>query len=276
MISYPLLSQTGRLGNQLWEIASTYGIAYELGDGPAFPKWDYQPYFCVPQEWFDDPCAKGKFATEFVDYMDPRARAYLQDYSLFELVEKQVKTMFKPTPVAKEILDQIWEATGFADLAADGDIVSVHIRRGDNVTHPQGYHPLRSWDYYREALDHRSGVVAVFSDDPAWSEEHFEKETGCRPAIFYRGTARPREYVDREKYEDAPVLDWIDLQLMARCQHHVLSNSTYAWWGAFLSDDPSPIYPSNWFGWRIRDWTDASLMFPESWQQIEDPTLGGV
>jgi hypothetical protein len=168
-------------------------------------------------------------------------------------------------------------AQGFDKLES---IVSVHIRRGDNVTHPEGYHPLRSWDYYRDALaalDIAEGnEIVVFSDDPDWCEQNFEKETGCEPAIFYRGTARPREYVDRIKYDTAPVLDWIDLQLMARCQYHIISNSTYAWWGAFLSEDESPIYPSNWFGYQIRDWTDASLMFPESWQQVEDPTQGGV
>lgn len=279
MIGYPQLTQAGRLGNQLWEIASTYGIACGQLDDPVFPKWDYQPFFSCPDEWFREfPGPRGyevvyQEATRFVPYMDPRARAYLQDYNLFKGVADRVHKFFQPSELACQTLDSIWETS----LPTDEPVASVHIRRGDNVTHPQGYHPLRSWDYYRSALALiNSNHVAVFSDDPEWCEKNFENETGIKPVLVYRGVDRPREYVDRVKYETAPVLDWIDLQLMARCDEHIISNSTYAWWGAFLSDDPSPIYPSNWFGWRIRDWTDASLMFPESWREVEDPTQGGV
>lgn len=278
MIAYTELGKAGRLGNQLWEIASTYGIAMGQLDTPAFPVWDYQPYFSCPEKWF---CGcYGTPATDFVKYMDPRARAYLQDYNLFRGVEQKVREYFKPSESAATDLDDIWSDQHLGEPYRDVQrpLVSVHVRRGDNVTHPEGYHPLRSWDYYRSALDLTSpdGDIVVFSDDPDWCQQNFEKETGRKPYLIYRGVARPREYVDRIAYITSPVLDWIDLQLMARCDEHIISNSTYAWWGAFLSENPSPIYPSNWFGWRIRDWTDASLMFPKSWRQVEDPTLGGV
>jgi Glycosyl transferase family 11 len=274
-ISYPELSRAGRLGNQLWEIASTYGIACGQLDDPSFPAWDYQPYFSCPDEWFGN--CRGTPATNFVSYMDPRARGYLQDYNLFKGVEKQVKQYFQPSPEAIEILGAHFVDYGFDSMV--GPRISVHIRRGDNVTHPSGYHPLRSWDYYRSALDLTSpdGSIVVFSDDPKWCDENFEKETGRKPALVFEAAGpRPREYADRAAYENAPVLDWIDLQLMAGCDEHILSNSTYAWWGAFLSNNPSPIYPSNWFGWRVSEFTDASIMFPESWREVHDPTMGGV
>jgi hypothetical protein len=272
-VTYPELSRAGRLGNQLWEIAATIGLAYDRGQQPRFPLWDYVPFFCVPAAFFT-PALSGTPATDLVPHLDPRARAYLQDLRLFELHQDDVRTFFEPSEAAVALLSNIWDTHGFGDLE---NIISVHVRRGDNVTHPQGYHPLRSWEYYREALQEvGTGDVVVFSDDPAWCREHFTTETGRDVAIFHEGVPRPREYADRVAYETAPVLDWIDLQLMAACDRHVLSNSTYAWWGAFLSDDPGPIYPSNWFGWRVRDWTDASLMFPDHWVQVDDPTMGGV
>jgi len=219
-------------------------------------------------------------ATNFVPHMDERAKAYLQDYSLFSKYEDVVKQIFRPSQSASQDLEDIWsdEHLGGPYRDTERPLLAVHVRRGDNVTHPLGYHPLRSWDYYRAALEESSSEadIVVFSDDPTWCEKNFEKETGRRPYLFYHGVDRPREYVDRQKYIDAPVLDWIDLQLMARCDEHIISNSTYAWWGAFLSNNPSPIYPSNWFGKHIRDWTDASLMFPPSWREVHDPTLGGV
>lgn len=289
MISYPELSKAGRLGNQLWEIAATYGIAVAQLDDPVFPKWDYQPYFSCPDEWFRDfPGPRGRevmyqSATNFVPHMDPRARPYLQDYSLFRGVEKQVKEYFKPSESAETDLDDIWSDDHLGEPYRDVQrpLVSVHVRRGDNVTHPEGYHPLRSWEYYNAALDLTSpdGDIVVFSDDPDWCDKHFEKETGRKPYLVYRGVSRPREYVDRVKYESAPILDWIDLQLMARCDFHVISNSSYAWWGAFLADNGpgTVIHPcsESWFGHHIAPWTDAALMFPESWTPVHDETMGG-
>ena len=229
-IAYPELSQVGRLGNQMWEIASTIGIARKAGQQPAFPKWDYQPFFSLPEEFFvDEP--HGRHATEFVRYMDPRARAYLQDYNLFKDVEDEIKGYFQPSTKAKRILNKIWKEQ-FAPVVGDKKVLSIHVRRGDNVTHPEGYHPLRSMDYYRGALEEIELSVCakvVFSDDPEWCRENLPKAFGFELDLYYEGVARPREYVDRVSYETAPVLDWVDLQLMARCDYHFISNSTYAW-----------------------------------------------
>lgn len=272
MITFPDLAQVGRLGNQLWQIAATIGIGNEQAESPRFPTWDYRPYFQVP-DWLFGDLGGGTLATEFATHLDPRARSYLQDYSLFVECEPLIRRWFMPSDVATEVLDTHW-AEHFEAL--ERPLVSAHVRRGDNVTHPLGYHPLRSLDYYRTALQERPGTVVVFTDDVTWCREYFEEGTGRPVAHFFEGVARPREYVDRQLYEDAPVLDWVDLQLMARCDSHIISNSTYAWWGAFLSVDPEPIYPSNWFGWRVSEYTNASLMFPSSWRQVEDRTEGGV
>lgn len=270
-ITYPDLSKCGRLGNQLWQIASTIGIAHDANRDASFPPWDYQPYFAVPPELFDD--RPGSPATKFVPHMDERAAPYLQDFNLWKANEPLIRDYFEPSPAATGYLASLWERYGFHELE---HIISVHIRRGDNVTHPQGYHPLRSWDYYRAALDLAgTGDVVVFTDDWSYAVENFQRETGVAPAIIFEGVARPREYADRAAYENAPILDWIDLQLMAACDRHIISNSTYAWWGAYLSGDEAPIYPSNWFGRHVA-YTDASLMFPDTWIQVDDPTMGGV
>lgn len=273
MISYSLLSQTGRLGNQLWEVAATYGRARAAETEPRFPAWDYMDYFAVPPHWFGDMEGCVDVLT-LVPHLDPRARAYLQDYALFANVAHEVRELLRPSTTAQDILQPIVDAH-LAPLPKP--LISVHVRRGDNVTHPPGYHPLRSPEYYNDAAKLLpSGSVVVFSDDPDWCRENIESALGRDVAFFYEGVARPREYADRLAYENAPVLDWIDVQLMALCDHHILSNSSYAWWGAFLSDDPSPIYPSNTFGYHVTPYTDASLMFPGTWRQIWDQTMGGV
>lgn len=271
-VTFSALSQAGRLGNQLWQIAATLGIAQARNENVSFPPWDYEPYFSVPAALFNDK--GGTDVTVFVDHLDPRARPYLQDYRLIRDVEHIVRQYFRPSELAAKTLNDVaydW----YRDLPRPRTV--LHVRRGDNVTHPPGYHPLRSLDYYRRSLEllPDTASVVVFSDDVPWCAVHLPPALE-RELHFYRGIPRPREYVDRQKYLDAPILDWIDLFLMAEAEHHIISNSTYAWWGAFLSADPAPIYPSNWFGWRVNGYTDASLMFPPNWREVHDDTQGGV
>jgi hypothetical protein len=267
-IRYGALGQAGRLGNQLWEIASTIGIAAKQGRMASFPPWEYQMYFSIPEEFFHDE--PGQDATQFAEHLDPRAQPYLQDYGLWKDHAALIREFFSPSQRALErLFDE--DLTWFWHM---GEKISLHVRRGDNVTHPPGFHPLRSLDYYQAATATLPELpVVVFSDDIPWCQEHLPAALD-RELHYYEGVTRPREYLDRQKYLDSPVLDWIDLFLMRACDHHVISNSTYAWWGAFLSGDPAPIYPSNWFGRKISSYTDASLMFPPHWRELPDPTAG--
>ena len=54
MITYRNLGRNGQLGNQLWQIASTAGIAHREGDQAGFPFWRYRRYFSIPAEMFPD------------------------------------------------------------------------------------------------------------------------------------------------------------------------------------------------------------------------------
>lgn len=272
MITYPNLGQCGRLGNQLFQVASTMGLAFDRNELPCFPKWDYERYFNVPAHYFTNEVrGESTPATDLVPHMSEQGKPYLQDFNLFAKIEDVVRGYFQPSTMAAKVLkDQAW----IDELPKP--LTSVHVRRGDNVTHPQGYHPLRSNDYYRAAMEFmpKDGSVVVFSDDYDWCRQNMEQilERSC---TFFQGTPRAREYDQRVQYEMGPVLDWIDVCLMAKCDSHILSNSTYAWWGAFLSQDKSPIYPAHWFG-RLLTHLDASLMFPPNWRQVADQTQGGI
>lgn len=258
------LGNAGRLGNQLHQIAATVGLARARRAEPRFPKWSYQPFFSVPDEMFVNDL-HGVDAADLATHIDARTRVYLQDYGLWKDVENEIIEYFRPSKLAWETL------TDQADFWVLGrPILSVHVRRGDNVQkndpgtpNKHLYHPLRPMSYYQEALQRvraTVGSIAVFSDDIEWCKERFDAD------YFHHGVARPKEH--EAAYTTAPVLDWIDLQLMAACDKHIISNSTYAWWGAFLSRNPQPIYPWPWVGPNLH-FVDASLMFPPDWIRIE-------
>lgn len=279
MLTYRNLGNCGRLGNALWEIASTLGIAASRGEEAIFPRWDYAPYFHVPEHLFGDVMPSAVEATEFVPHMDYRAKPYLQDWNLFSGIEETIRNYFKPSHLAMETIDD----PKFDWFHLLDDPIAVHIRRGDNVTHPLGIHPLRSIQYYQDALQvvradlDEEHPVVVFSDDIEWCKETlgkaFKHSTGGGIYYMEGNPQRPQEHLP--EFRGSLPMDWVDLQFMALCRYHIIANSTYSWWGAFLSDNPHPVYPSNWFGWQLK-YINADLMFPPNWQRVFDATQGGV
>ncbi|TFW09942.1 alpha-1,2-fucosyltransferase, partial [Oxalobacteraceae bacterium OM1] len=119
------------------------------------------------------------------------------------------------------------------EIAAGGETVSLHVRRGDTVTDPE----YRSWydgiltdAYYRNAVDHfrtrlRDPQFFVFSDDIDWVKSHLKLPGRLR-------------FVDH----NGPDKGYEDLVLMSRCKHNVTAGfSSFSWWGAYLNDNPSKI-----------------------------------
>jgi hypothetical protein len=113
--------------------------------------------------------------------------------------------------------------------------VSVHIRRSDYLSVDNGNIVLDA-EYYQKAfrvmsLVEPSPLWVIFSDDIPWCRTQFG---------FLQGAI----YVDGNEGEP-----WEDLRLMASCKHHIIANSTFSWWGAYLGRDRSgtTLYPEYWF-----------------------------
>lgn len=125
------------------------------------------------------------------------------------------------------------------------DTVSMHIRRGDYIQ-KQDRHPVQSIEYYEKAMNYfkEYDKFIILSDDIAWCKDNFKGDN----FIFIEG----------EK-------DYIDLYLMSMCNHNIIANSSFSWWGAWLNQnvDKRIIYPLHWFGEKKR--YDTKDMIPEEW-----------
>ena len=208
MITYRQLGRNGRLGNQLWQIASTIGIARRRGERAGFPFWRYRPYFSVPDEYFPD-----------LDTLHSHdlGLEYLQDLEFLDGIESDVRRYFRPDP-------GVWDrlAHRFGDLFALSHKTSVHVRRGDYLVHSDMFPPL-PLEYYTQAMELTGGPYVVFSDDIEW----------CRRNL-------PGECYFMEHN-----MDFEDLFLMAACDEHITANSTFSWWASWLSDSRA-VYPRHW------------------------------
>ena len=144
----------------------------------------------------------------------------------------------------------------------DKPTVSIHIRRGD-YTLPQNQ-PLNiiDDDYYIEALSKNFLPITnynfiIFSNDIEYAKSHLEGDN----AYFVEP-----EGIDSYSYTSS---EKDDLALLSLCDHHIITNSTYSWWGAYLSKSPNKkiICPTNWL-------KGSSFMngnhFPPNWININN------
>tara|TARA_B100000945_G_scaffold299860_1_gene280910 strand:- start:1027 stop:1824 length:798 start_codon:yes stop_codon:yes gene_type:complete len=246
MISFNSLGNLGRLANQMFQYASLKGIAIHRGFDFVIP----------PQSKFGevDPMVRNDPLSLYSAFdigqkvnqgLYPHSMLYERmhtfDEELFNQCPDNVDLFgyFQTEKYFKHIEDDIKKDFSFSKELNDTcedvinnlggeDTISLHIRRTDYVHNPN--HPVQPIEYYQSALDKlpKDIPVIVFSDDPEWCENNdaFEDD---RFAIS----------------NNAPDLD---LCLMTHCKYHIIANSSFSWWGAWLADSEKIIAPKNWFG----------------------------
>ena len=273
-ISYRAIGRCGRLGNALFELAATVGIALDHDEDVVFPAdWIHRPFFSVPDELFGDVPPEARESTEFVTHLDPRALPYLQDINLFWPYIDLIRGYLKPSPLARQILTQNYH---LHDLPPPPKL-AVHVRRGDKVpgadpgvANNSDYHLCHSLDYYQRGveeilghpeLEEENPWLCIFSDDVSWCRERF------LDADYYgNGVGHPKEH--EPKFSTTEPRDWIDLHVMAECDFFVLSGSTFGVWSAILADVPPDhvVRPDKIYGPIVSAYTDESLLFPPGWR----------
>jgi hypothetical protein len=175
---------------------------------------------------------------------------YWQSEKYFANCVEAIRAEFElgdsPSPRSSELIEKI-RAT---------NSLSLHVRRGDYASHEATgrVHGLMPISYYRDAVGlvtERAGraEIFVFSDDIDW----------CKRELQIRG--QQLHFVDHNTQGSE------DMRLMNACRHHILANSSFSWWGAWLNPDPEKIVvaPVRWF----RDGSiDTSDLLPDSWLRL--------
>lgn len=156
------------------------------------------------------------------------------------------------------------KSTEYARIMEGTDSVSIHIRALHGIS-PNGrksdrdiaLHGRIPIDYYRDALAYLSNACGtklthfVFSDDIE-SAGKVMNDLGISCHFVSH---------------DGPEKDYEDFRLMSLCRHHILANSTFSWWGAWLCNDArkTVIAPKDWFSDPSPDTTN---LIPESWVRV--------
>jgi Glycosyl transferase family 11 len=184
-----------------------------------------------------------------------RAPVYLDGYWQSERYFSDIATLLQQEFAAKAPLDP--KNLALARSIDAVNAVSLHVRRGDYVDNPatNRFHGICSLDYYQRALDYISLRVEaphlfIFSDDQHWT----------RSNLLY---AAATTFVD----VNPPDRGYRDMGLMARCRHHIIANSSFSWWGAWLnpSREKIVIAPDRWFSASCNDTRD---LIPADWVRL--------
>lgn len=131
-----------------------------------------------------------------------------------------------------------------SDIPPKTDAIAIHVRRGDYVNN-SFYIDLMETDYYEKAMALFPGQnFLVFSDDIEW----------CKKQKIFKGC--------KFFHED----EINDMNKMASCKGHIVANSSFSWWGAWLS----PTYPDNKIVCPNKYYPDDVIrsVFPEHWTRI--------
>lgn len=243
----------GWLGNQMFQYAATKALSLHVGTECSFPRNKPSLYdlFPISAAWmrgldfrvtYQEP--HFHFDPAFWDLKNGAVLSgYFQSEKYFAPYAEQIRREFMLPPSYLHI----------PPLAARGETVSVHVRRGDYLSPElRDHHPPLTMEYYRAAMARFPGArFQLFSDDPGWCLLNF-RDAGYKVEISTGHTAPE------------------DMALMASCDHHIIANSSFSWWGAWLGRNPGKrvVAPAAWFGpskplpqWDTRD------LLPESWEK---------
>ena len=260
MIGSNYIGRNGRFANQMFQYAALRGIAAKHGYDicmPSGPKTE--------DEFTDEENQHKLFMAFDLDvqegagYIDYRQeKSFTFDQELFDTCPDHVSLygFFQTEKYFKHIEGEIRKDFTFKESIRKAceesfpfeDAISLHVRRSDYVQ-KQSYHPLCPLEYYEAALEKlpEDVPVIIFSDDPEWcmKQDLFESD----------------RFNVSETYDNL-----VDMCLMTMCSFHVVANSSFSWWGAWLADSAKVIAPKVWFGPQAN--LDDSDLVPEYWERI--------
>lgn len=179
-----------------------------------------------------------------------------QSQKYFEDVKEEVREAFQFPKLENMHLSQlIYEETKvLLDAIEHTNAVGIHIRRSDSRPNEELYEGICTPEYYCAAVKYiqeryPDATYYIFSNEPKWVKS-------TRKALIQ---SQMTEEMSREEVlalkkrfvmvqTNNEYTSYLDLMLLSRCQHTVLSNSSFSWWGAWLNDNPDKmmIAPTPW------------------------------
>lgn len=267
MLTFTKLGKYGRLGNQLFEIAAMIGLSKKHNHKLLLPKWQYYRYFNwgIEEGFMTSHHIIKESHFHYADIQIP-------EKGIFDLLG-----YFQSEKYWINAKEDVLKTLSFKDEYKEGIIkkyapllennpIAISIRRGDYVGNPN--YELLPVEYYILALvenfpDWQDRNVIIFSDDMPWCKTHF----GCFDNFYFADNKFNNN--DKRLYftENTSAIE--QLCLMSLCNDFIISNSTFAWWGAYLANKGKVIYPAIYCKGKLGSEISFKDHYPEEWIKFD-------
>lgn len=284
MIGFNKLASPGELGNQMFKYAALKGIASNRGlDYCIPPSLNYYIDFFDLDKFYNFKIIKKFFSNHFlfhcfemntlhkknIKFLKTEDTTYEKgfnfDKSLFHTCKDNVNIngFFQTEKYFRDIREDLMKDFTFKykyrkkskDIFNSlNNPISIHIRRTDYLTNPN--HHVLDLSYYEKAISSfsKDSEFIVFSDDINWVKSQ---------TLF-----KNKRFKFAETYTKN--IDYLDLSLMSNCEEHIIANSSFSWWGAWLSSNKKTFAPKHWFKNSENSDLNIEDIVPKEWILIEN------
>lgn len=257
-LTYNRLNRQGRLGNMLFFLSGAFGLAKRSGRTLSLPYWKgYQHVFKWNKDIIEKDYGKAVEIGEtdfhycgehFQEHLKGEEElihitGYLQSEKYFKEYETEIRDMFQ---FKEEFVALVMENM---EEVFKKPVICIHIRRGDYIGNenyyqlPLNYYILALEEHFPDWMENHN--ILVFSDDIKWCKTYLVGEN-----IFYSDNRSDIE----------------DLCLASKCTHFILSNSSYSWWMAYLSNTKGKIIrPVHMFAGYLAKSNNIKDFWPDMW-----------
>jgi hypothetical protein len=235
--------------------------------------------------------------SETVKYPKPlRLHGYFQSERYFVDKYREICEMIQlkeqQTRIMQLYENETWGRDYYRNECSSQDkmrreLVSIHFRIGDLVLNLR-IHPVMTVDYYYRAISHivttpPSAASSATSASSPKSYSFLVFYEPCDKEIVLKHIAELKHRCATDIHGPAygrdiqfhfvrdTIADWQQMLLMSVCDHNIIANSTFSWWGAYFNANPRKLvcYPSVWFGPGASHNTRDLCPESSSWVKID-------
>lgn len=285
---------SGGLGNQLFQIFATLAYCIQYNKPFVFPySKNYLNENNRPTYWENLLYQLKTYTSAHISLKEEEIlsfQKYCEPHHTYTPIPANIedengnallKGFFQSDKYFENYYHRIAETLGLSHLRAnlliecglfgkpDIHTVSMHFRMGD-YNKLRCYHPVMSPIYYIDALNTILQTKSLYSSKVI-VYCFFEKEDEAEIDDYLRTISQniKGENVEFEKIKDK-YSDWQQMLIMSGCDDHIIANSTFSWWSAYINPSPFKMvcYPDVWYGHQLY-YINTRDLFPEGWIRIQ-------
>lgn len=199
---------------------------------------------------------QGFFDPKVLEFESMYLKGSFQSEKYFEDIKDEIKELYRFPDIEKMHLpEKLYRVTRQClDRIESCEAVGLHMYRSDSRTDSELYEGICTEKYYEGAVQYILDKVPdakfyIFSNEPKWVRNWVDTLVKSQ---IQEEMSRP----DIEKLKENFVMveanteytGYLDMLLMSKCKHNIISNSSFSWWSSWLNDNPDKIVvaPGRW------------------------------